>query len=68
MMYNNFKAVFEIFIVTCIRAIEQNIKYLLEFKMSISQLWLCVHKWIFPQVNILFSVIKQQIYNDVQQF
>ena len=55
-------------ILTCIRAIEHNIKYLLEFKMYISQPWLCVHNWIFPQVNILLSVIKQQIIYDVQQF
>ena len=68
MMYNNFKAVFQILIVTCIRAIEQNIQYLLEFKMSISQLCLCVHNWDFPQNNVSFSVIKQQIFNDVQQF
>ena len=67
-MYNNFKAVFQIFIFTCIRAIENNIQYLLEFKISISQLWLCVHNWDFPQYNISFSVIKQQIINDVQQF
>ena len=68
MMYSNFKAVFQIFIFTCIRAIEHNIQYLLHFKMSISQLWLSVHNWIFPQVNISFSVIKQQTINDVQQF
>jgi len=66
MMYNNFKAVFEIFM--CIRAIEHNIQYLLKYKMSISQLWLWVHNWIFIQVNISFSVIKHQIINDVQQF
>ena len=68
MMYNNFKVVFENSIFTCIRAIEQNIQYLLQFKMSISQHWFCVHNWIFLQVNILFSVIKQQIINDLQQF
>ena len=68
MMYNNFKAVFYILNFICIRAIEHNIQYLLEFEMSISQLWLWVHNWIFPQVNISFSVIKQQIINDVQQF
>ena len=68
MMYNNFEAVFQILIFTCIGAIEHNIQYLLKFKMSISQLWLCVHNWDFPQVNISFSVIKQQIINDVQQF
>ena len=67
MMYKNFKAVFQILIFTRIRAIEHNIQYLLEFKMSISQLCLCVHNWDFPQVNISFSVIKQQIINDVQQ-
>jgi len=87
MMYTNFKAVFQIFIFTCIRAIEHNIQYLLfysiilfyysftvssteglEFKMSISKLWLCVHNWDFSQVIILFSVIKQQIINGVQKF
>ena len=68
MMYNNFKAVFKIFIFTCIKAIEDNIQYLLEFKMSISQIWLCEHNWDFPQVNISFNVIKPQIINDVQQF
>ena len=68
MMYNNFKGVFQNFIFTCIRVIEHNIQYLLEFKFSISQLWLCVHNWDFPQVNIWFSVVKQQIINDVQQF
>ena len=68
MMYNNFKAVLQIFIFTYIRAIKHNIQYLLEFKMCISQLWLFVHNWDFPQVKILFSVIKQQIINDVQQF
>jgi len=67
-MYNNFKAVFQIFICTCITAIEHNIQNLLEFKMSISQLWLCLQNWNFPQVNILFSVNKQQIINDVNQF
>ena len=66
MMYNNFKAVFLILILTCIKGIEQNIQYLLDFEMSISQLWLCVHNWDFPQVNISFSVVKQQIINDVQ--
>ena len=68
MMYNNFKAVFRTFIFTCITAIEHNIQYLLESKMSISQLWLCVHNWDFQQVNISFCVIKQKIINDVQQF
>jgi len=68
MMYNNFKVVFQIFIFTCIKVIEHNIQYLLEFEMFISQLWLCVHNWIFPQVNISFSIIKEQIINDVQQF
>ena len=68
MMYNNFKGVFQIFIFTYIRVIEQNIQYLLEFKLSITQLWLCVHNWDFPQVNLSFSVIKEQIINDVQQF
>ena len=68
MMYNNFKAVFQTFIFTCITAIEHNIQYLLESKMSISQLWLCVHNWDFQQVNISFCVIKQKIINDVQQF
>ena len=68
MVYNNFKAVFQILSFTCIRAIEHNIQYLLEVKMSISQLWLCVHNLGFPRVNISFSVIKQQIINDLQQF
>ena len=68
MMYNNFKAVFQTFVFTCIRASEHNIQYLLEFKLYISQLWLCVHNWDFPQVKISFSVIKEQIINDVQQF
>jgi len=68
MMYNSFKAVFQILIFTCIRPIEHNIQYLLEFKTSISQLWLCVHNWNIPQVNISFSVVKQQIIHDVQQF
>ena len=67
-MYHNFKAIFQIFIFTYIRAIEHNLQYLLEFKMSISQLWLYVHNIDFPQVNISFSVIKQQIINDVPQF
>ena len=66
-MYINFKIVFQIMIFTHIRAIEHNIQYLLHFKMSISQLWFTVHYEIFPQVNILFSVIKQ-IINHVQQF
>ena len=65
---NNFKTVFKIFIFTCNRAIEHNIQYLLEFKMSVYQLWLCVHNWDFEQVNISFCVIKQKIINDVQQF
>ena len=68
MMYNNFKVVVQIFIFTFIRAIKHNIQYLLEFKMYIYQLWLCVHNWDFPQVNISFSVFKEQIINDVQQF
>jgi len=69
MMYNNFKALFQIFIFTCIRVIEHNIQYLLEFKLSISILWLCAHNSDFPQVNITLIVIKkQQIINDVQQF
>ena len=68
MMYNNFKVVFQNLILTCIRAIEHNIQYLLEFKMSISQRWLCVLNWDFPQVNISFGVVKEQIINDVQQF
>ena len=67
-MYNNFKEVFQIFNFLCIRTIEYNIQYLLEFKRSISQLSLCVHNCDFPKVNILFSVIKQHITNDVQQF
>ena len=67
-MYNNFKVVFKNFILPCIRDIEHNIQYLLHFKISISQLWLCVHNLIFQQVNILFSVIKQQIINHVQKF
>ena len=66
MMYNNFKVVFQIFIFTWIRAIEHNIQYLLELKMSIYQLLLCVYNGDFPQVNISFSVVKQQIINDVQ--
>jgi len=68
MMYNNFKAVFQTFIFTCSRAVEHNKQFLLEFKMSISQLLLCAHNWDFPQINISFSVIKQQIINDEQQF
>ena len=68
MMYNNFKAVLQSFIYTFIRTIEHNIQYLLKVKMSISPLWLCVHNWDFPQVKISFSVIKQHIFNDVQQF
>ena len=68
MMYNNFIALFIIFIFTCIRAIEHNIQYLLDFKMSVSKLWLYVHNWDFPQFNISFSVINEQIINDVQQF
>jgi len=55
-------------IFTCIWDIEHNIQYLLEFKMSISKPWLSVHNWDFQQVNISFSVIKQQIINDVNQF
>ena len=68
MKCNNFKAVFQILIFTCIRAIEHNIQYLLEFKMSMYKLLLCVHNGDFPQVNISFNVFKQQINNDVQQF
>ena len=68
MMYSNFKAVFQIFNLICIRAIDHHIQYLLEFKMSISQLLFCVHNWDFPQINISLSVIKKQIINDVQQF
>ena len=68
MMYNNFIAVFQIFIFTCIGAIEHNIQHLLEFKMSICQLKLCVHNWDFPQVNISFNVNKEQIIKDIQQF
>ena len=68
MMYNNFKAVLQIFIFTCIRVIEHIIKYLSQFKLSISQLWLWAHNWDFPQVYISFSVFKKQIINDVQQF
>ena len=66
MMYNNFKALFQIFIFTCIKAIEHNIQYCLEFKLSISQPLLCAHNLDFLPVNISFSVIKQQIINDVQ--
>ena len=55
-------------IFTCIRAIKHNIQYLLELKMCVSQILVCVHNWDFPQVNIKFNVIKQQIINDVQQF
>ena len=65
MMYNNSKAVFQIFIITFIKAIKHNIQYLLEFKITISQPSLCVHNWDLPQI-ISFSVIKQQIINDVQ--
>jgi len=68
MMCNNFKSVFQDLIFTCIRAIEHDKQYLLKFKKSISQLWFCASNWDFPQVNISFSVIKQQIINDVQQF
>ena len=68
MMYNNFKAVFQIFMFTCIRTIEHNLQYVVEFKISISQIWLCVHNLDSPQNNISFSVIKQQRINDVQQF
>ena len=67
-MYNKLNLVFQISIFTCIRAIEHNIQYLLHFKMSISQLWFTVHYLIIQQNNISFSVIKQQIINDVQQF
>ena len=65
-MYNNFKAVSQILIFTYIRAKEHNIHYLFEFKLSIYQLLLCVHNGDFPQVNISFNVVKQQIINDVQ--
>jgi len=65
MMYNNFKVVFQMFILACIRAIQHNIQYLLDFKISISTLWWCVHNWDFSQVIVSFSVIKQQIINDV---
>ena len=68
MMYNNFKVVFKNSIFTCIAALEHNIHYIFDFKMSISILWLCVHNWIFQQVHISFSVKKQQINNHVQQF
>ena len=68
MMYNNFKEVFQIFILACIRVIQHNIQDLLEFKVSVSLLSICVHNWDFPQVIVSFSVIKQQIINDVQQF
>ena len=67
-MYNNFKVLFKNSIFTCIRAIENNIQYLLQFKMSISQHLLCVHNLIFQQVYISFSVIKQQIINIVRKF
>ena len=68
MRYNNFEAVFLIFIFTFISDIEHNIQYLLKFKKSISKLWLCVKDCDFPEVNISFSVSKKQIINDVQQF
>ena len=67
-MYNNFKVVFQNSIFTCIKAIEHNIQCLLHLKMSISQLWLCVHNLIFIQVMISFSVIKPEVINHVQQF
>ena len=67
-MYNNFEVVFKNSIFTGIKAIEHNIQYFLDLKMSISVLWLCLHNWIFQQANILFSVIKHQVINDVQQF
>ena len=67
-MHSNFKVSFEIFNLRYNKAIEHNIQYLLAFETSISQLWYCVHNSIFQQVNISFSVIKQQIINDVQQF
>ena len=35
--------------------------------MSISQLYLFVHGWIFQLFNISFGVFKQQIIKDVQQ-
>ena len=67
MMYNNFKAVFKkIVVLTCNRSIEHNIQYLLEFKISISQLCFCVNNYDFPQVNISFTDIKQQIINNVK--
>jgi len=68
MMFNNFKVGFNVLIFTCSRAIEHNIQYLVHFKMSISQLYLSVHNSDFQQAIISFSVIKQQIINDVQQF
>jgi len=67
-MYSNFKVLFLNFDFTYNRAIEHNMQFLLQFKMAISQLWLCVHNSIFKQIIILFSVIKQQIISDVQQF
>ena len=67
-MYRNFKVIFKILIFTCSGATQDNIQQLLQFKMSTSQLWLCVHSSNFQQVTISFSVIKQQIINDVQQF
>jgi len=57
MMYINCKAVFDSLSFTCIRAIKHNIQYLLELKMSISQLLVCVHNWDFPQGNKSFTVI-----------
>ena len=42
-----------------------HIQYLVHFKMYISKLELCVHNSDFQQVIISFSVIKQQISNDV---
>ena len=63
MMSNNFKLVFLNFDFK-----KHNKQYFLNFKMSISQLCLCVHNWIFEQVNILFSVIKQKTIKHVQQF
>ena len=65
MMYNNFKVVCVILVITCNRAVEH---ILLEFEMSISQLLLAVHGWNFQQLSISFSVFKQQIINVVQKF
>ena len=67
-MYNNFKVVFLILIFTYNRAIEHSIQKLLEFEMSIFQLFSAVHGCNFQQLSISFSVFKQQIINYVQQF